>query len=103
MEDVLEGDSFIARQELGSIFEHASLLRNSAQQPAEMPRFMCGIFANFGPQRLLQTSTGVDGMQGGAIGMSPQDARPDLPQLQIVDSLFVANTAVNGAGVFVQR
>ena len=42
-------------------------------------------------------------MQGGAIGMSPQGVGGSAPQLQVVDSLFMANTAVNGAGAFVQR
>ena len=41
--------------------------------------------------------------QGGAIGMSPQGMAGAGPQLQIVDSLFQANTAVSGAGVFMQR
>ncbi|CAL5225946.1 g8744 [Coccomyxa viridis] len=40
---------------------------------------------------------------GGAIGMSPQSVGGNAPQLQVVDSLFMANTAVNGAGAFVQR
>lgn len=45
----------------------------------------------------------VQYMQGGAIGMSPQGVGGNAPQIQVVDSLFMANTAVNGAGVFVQR
>ena len=42
-------------------------------------------------------------LQGGAIGMSPQGQLNTEARLQVVDSLFLDNAAVNGAGVFVQR
>ena len=46
---------------------------------------------------------GVACMQGGAIGMSPQGLPAAGAQLHVVDSLFMGNSAVNGAGVFVQK
>ena len=42
-------------------------------------------------------------LQGGAIGISPQGQLNTEARLQVVDSLFLDNSAVNGAGVFVQR
>jgi hypothetical protein len=41
--------------------------------------------------------------QGGAIGMSPQGVAGAGPELQVVDSLFLGNTALSGAGVFLQK
>ena len=45
----------------------------------------------------------ADILQGGAIGLSPEGPPGAAPQLVVVDSLFMGNTAVNGAGVFVQK
>ncbi len=54
-------------------------------------------------REIIGIEKGSIGVQGGAIGMSPQGVGGNAPQLQVVDSLFLANTAVNGAGAFVQR
>jgi hypothetical protein len=35
--------------------------------------------------------------------MSPQGVAGAGPQLLVVDSLFMANTALSGAGVFMQK
>lgn len=45
----------------------------------------------------------VDIVQGGAIGLFPEGLPGAAPQLEVVNSLFMGNTAVNGAGVFVQK